>query len=69
MTAPAQLRAMARAWRALPERDRAIFAAVRFEALDYVAAAERHGCTVNDVEQTITRVLVVLDEAASQHEA
>lgn len=58
MIAPAQLRAMARAWRALPERDRAIFAAVRFDALDYVAAAQRHACTVDDVEQTIARVLI-----------
>ena len=68
MTAPAQLMAMAHTWRALPERDRAIFAAVRFEALDYVQAARRYGCTVDAVEQTITRVLVALDEAASQHE-
>jgi DNA-directed RNA polymerase specialized sigma24 family protein len=65
MIAPAQLRVMARTWRALPECDRAIFAAVRFEALDYVAAAERHGCTVDDVEQTIARVLVAFDRAAS----
>lgn len=63
MIAPAQLRAMAQAWRALPERDRAIFAAVRFEALNYVAAAERHGCTVDDVEQTIARVLIAFDRA------
>jgi DNA-directed RNA polymerase specialized sigma24 family protein len=63
MTAPAQLRAMARAWRALPERDRAIFAAVRFEELDYVATAKRHGCTVDDVEQTIARVLVAFNRA------
>ncbi len=68
MIAPAQLRAMARTWRALPERERAIFAAVRFEALDYVQAARRYGCTIDDVEHTITRVLVALDEAASQHE-
>lgn len=63
MIAPAHFRAMARAWRALPERDRAIFAAVRFEELDYVGVAERHGCTVDDVEQTIARVLVAFDRA------
>ena len=68
MTAPAQLRTMARAWRALPERDRAIFAAVRFEALDYVQAARRYGCTIDDVERAIAHVLVALDEAANQDE-
>jgi DNA-directed RNA polymerase specialized sigma24 family protein len=65
MTRLAQLRAMARAWRALPERDRVIFAAVRLEALDYGAVAQRHGCTVDNVERTIARVLVALGQAAS----
>jgi DNA-directed RNA polymerase specialized sigma24 family protein len=63
MTRPAELQAMARAWRALPERDRAIFGAVRFEGLDYVETARRHDCTVEQVERTIARVLVALDQA------
>lgn len=58
------LRRMRRAFRALPERDRAIFASVRFDDLDYVQAAARHDCSVGEVEQTIVRVLVALDRAA-----
>jgi DNA-directed RNA polymerase specialized sigma24 family protein len=65
MNEAAQLRRMARAWRALPDRDRAIFGAVRFEGLDYLQAAERCGCTVGEVEQTIARVLVALDRGVS----
>jgi len=59
------LRRMRRAFRALPERDRAIFGSVRFDDLDYVQAAERHDCSVEEVEQTIVRVLVALDRAAT----
>jgi DNA-directed RNA polymerase specialized sigma24 family protein len=54
---------MRAAFRTLPERDRAIFGSVRFDGLDYVRTAERHGCTVAEVEQTIARVLIVLDRA------
>lgn len=54
---------MRRAFRTLPERDRAIFGSVRFDDLDYVQAAELHGCSVEDVEQTIARVLIALDRA------
>ena len=59
------LRRMRRAFRALPERDRAIFGSVRFDDLDYVETARRHGCSVEEVEQTIVRVLVALDRAAT----
>lgn len=59
------LRRMRRAFQALPERDRAIFGSVRFEDLDYVQAAGRHDCSVEEVEQTIVRVLVALDRAAT----
>jgi DNA-directed RNA polymerase specialized sigma24 family protein len=59
------LRRMRRAFRALPERDRAIFGSVRFEDLDYVETARRHGCSVEEVEETIARVLVALDRAAT----
>ncbi|WP_448662058.1 sigma factor-like helix-turn-helix DNA-binding protein [Sphingomonas sp. CJ20] len=59
-----RLRRMRRAFRALPERDRAIFGSVRFDDLDYVETAERHGCTVAEVEETITRVIIALDRAA-----
>ena len=38
------MRRMRRAFRALPERDRAIFGSVRFDNLDYDEAAELHGC-------------------------
>ncbi|MEN3748369.1 sigma-70 region 4 domain-containing protein [Sphingomonas sp. HF-S3] len=58
-----RLRRMRRAFRALPERDRAIFGSVRFDDLDYVQAAKLHGCSVGDVEQTIARVLIALDRA------
>jgi DNA-directed RNA polymerase specialized sigma24 family protein len=65
MNEAAQLRLMAKAWRALPERDRAIFGAVRFEDLDYIQTAERIGCTVLEVEQTIARVLVAFERAVN----
>ncbi len=58
-----RLRRMRRAFRALPERDRAIFGSVRFDDLDYIEAARRHGCTVAEVEETITRVIIALDRA------
>jgi DNA-directed RNA polymerase specialized sigma24 family protein len=56
-----ELRRMRRAFRALPEHDRAIFASVRFDDLDYVEAAERHGCSVEEVERVVMRVLLALD--------
>jgi DNA-directed RNA polymerase specialized sigma24 family protein len=58
-----RLRRMHRAFRAMPERDRAIFGSVRFDDLDYIETAQRHGCTVEEVEQTIARVLIVLGRA------
>ncbi len=58
-----RLRRMRRAFRALPERDRAIFGSVRFDELDYIETAERHGCTVEEVEQTVARVLIALGRA------
>jgi DNA-directed RNA polymerase specialized sigma24 family protein len=60
-----QLRRMRRAFRSLPEWDRAIFGSVRFDDLDYVETARRHDCSVEEVEQTIARVLVALDRAAT----
>ncbi len=63
MTPDRQFQARLRAWNALPDRDRAIFASVRIDALDYDEAARRHGCTAQDVEQVIVRVLVGLMEA------
>lgn len=63
MTPDRQFRARLRAWNALPQGDRAIFASVRIDGLDYDEAARRHGCTTNDVEQVIVRVLVALVEA------
>ena len=60
-----ELRRMRRSFRQLPERDRAIFGSVRFDDLDYVQAAERHGCSVDEVERTLARVLVALDRAAT----
>lgn len=63
MTRPAELQRMACAWRALPERDRLIFGAVRFEGLDYVETARRHGCAVEQVERAVARVLAALDQA------
>ena len=58
-----RLRRMRRAFRALPERDRAIFGSVRFDDCDYVETAELHGCTVAEVEQTVARVLIALGRA------
>lgn len=58
-----RLRRMRRAFRALPAHDRAIFRSVRLEDLSYAQAAERHGCSIADVEQAIARVLVALDRA------
>ncbi|WP_242119739.1 sigma-70 region 4 domain-containing protein [Sphingomonas lacusdianchii] len=63
MTRDLQFQARWRAWNALPARDRAIFASVRIAGLDYDEAASRHGCTAQDVEQVIVRVLVALMEA------
>lgn len=63
MTRDRQFQARLRAWNALPVRDRAIFASVRIDALDYDEAARRHGCTANDVEQVIVRVLLALMDA------
>ncbi|MGN7998019.1 sigma factor-like helix-turn-helix DNA-binding protein [Sphingomonas sp. 22176] len=59
-----RLRRMRRAFRALPERDQAIFGSVRFDDCDYIETARRHGCTVAEVEQTVARVLIALDLAA-----
>jgi len=56
-----EMQRMRRAFRALPEQDRAIFGSVRFDDLDYVSAAELHSCSVEEVEQTIARVLIALD--------
>ncbi|WP_448662830.1 sigma factor-like helix-turn-helix DNA-binding protein [Sphingomonas sp. CJ20] len=56
-----EIRRIRRTFRALPERDRAIFGSVRFDDLDYVAAAALHGCSVEEVEQTVARVLIALD--------
>jgi DNA-directed RNA polymerase specialized sigma24 family protein len=59
-----RLRRMRRAFRALPERDRAIFGSVRFDDLDYIETAKRHGGTVAEVEETVARVIIALDRAA-----
>ena len=59
------LRRMRRAFRALPEGDRAIFGSVRFDDLDYVTTARLHGCSAEEVEQTIARVLIAPDRAAT----
>jgi DNA-directed RNA polymerase specialized sigma24 family protein len=59
-----ELRRMRRAFRELPEQDRAIFGSVRFDDLTYVEAAARHGCGVQEVECTVARVLLALDRAA-----
>ncbi|KRC81293.1 hypothetical protein [Sphingomonas sp. Root241] len=56
-----KMRRMRRAFRALPEHDRAIFGSVRFDNLDCVEAAERHGCGVEEVERVVARVLLALD--------
>ncbi|KTT73691.1 sigma factor-like helix-turn-helix DNA-binding protein [Sphingomonas sanguinis] len=52
-----------RVWNALPLRDRQIFASVRIDGLDYDEAARRHGCTAQDVEHVIVRVLIALIDA------
>ncbi|AJP73707.1 sigma factor-like helix-turn-helix DNA-binding protein [Sphingomonas hengshuiensis] len=58
-----RLRRMRRAFRAMPERDRAIFGSVRFDDRNYVETAELHGCTGEEVEHTIARVLIALGRA------
>ncbi|OAN63921.1 hypothetical protein [Sphingomonas sp. TDK1] len=58
-----RLRRMRRAFRALFERDRAIFGSVRFDELDYIETAELHGCTVDEVTKTVARVLIALGRA------
>lgn len=60
-----EMRRMRRAFRALPEHDRAIFGSVRFDSLDYVEAAERHGCSVEEVERVVVRVLLALDASVT----
>ena len=59
-----RLRRMRRAFRALPERDQAIFGSVRFDDCDYIETARRYGCTVAEVEETVARVIIALDRAA-----
>ena len=61
-----EMRRMRRAFLALPELDRAIFGSVRFDDLDYVEAAERHGCSVEEVERVVVRVLLALDGSATK---
>ncbi len=63
MTRDRQFRARWRAWNALPPGDRAIFASVRIDGLDYDEVARRHGCTARDVERVIVRVLIALTDA------
>ena len=63
MTWDRQFQARLRAWSALPPGDRAIFASVRVDGLEYDEAARRHGCAAQDVKQVIVRVLVALMEA------
>jgi DNA-directed RNA polymerase specialized sigma24 family protein len=63
-----EMRQMRRAFRALPEHDRAIFGSVRFDNLDYVEAAERHGCSVEEVERVVVRVLIALDAGATNRQ-
>jgi DNA-directed RNA polymerase specialized sigma24 family protein len=63
MTRDHQFQARWRAWNALPARDHAIFASVRIDGLDYDEAASRQGCTAQDVEQVIVRVLIALMDA------
>lgn len=55
-----EMRRMRRAFGALPEHDRAIFGSVRFDGLSYVEAAERHGCSVEEVEGCVARALLAL---------
>jgi len=64
-----ELRRMRRAYRQLPDSHRAIFGSVRLADLDYVQTAELHGCSVEEVERTIARVLVALDRAAKGRRA
>jgi len=61
-----QMRRMRRAFRALPEHDRTIFGSVRFDNLDYFEAAKRHGCSVEEVERVVVRVLLALDAGATK---
>ena len=63
MTRDRQFQVRLRAWNALPRVDRVIFVSVRINGLDYDEAARRHGCTAQDAEQVIVRVLVALIEA------
>lgn len=63
MTRDRQFQARWRAWNALPLHDRAIFASVRIDGLDYEEAARRHGCTAHDAEQVVVRVIVALMDA------
>ncbi|ATY32967.1 sigma factor-like helix-turn-helix DNA-binding protein [Sphingomonas psychrotolerans] len=55
-----EMRRMRRVFRALSERDRAIFGSVRFDDLSYAEAAERHGCSVEEVEGSVANVLLAL---------
>ena len=55
-----RLRRMRRIFRALPDRDREIFASVRFDDLSYEETAKLHGCSVEDVIQSLARTLTAL---------
>jgi len=63
MTRDHHFQARLRAWNALPDRDRVIFASVRIDGLDYDEAARCHGCMAHDVEDVVARVLIALMEA------
>ena len=63
MTRDHHFQARLRAWNALPPGERAIFASVRIDGLDYDEAARRHGCTAQDVEHVIVRVVIALMDA------
>ncbi len=61
---PKLVHRMAAALRRLPERQRAIFLAVRHDRATYAELASRYGISIADVEREFARALVALADAA-----
>jgi DNA-directed RNA polymerase specialized sigma24 family protein len=56
-----------RGLRRMTERQRAIFAAVRFEGASYAELAERHGITVDEVQAELGKAISRLARAVHGH--
>ncbi|WP_022678033.1 sigma factor-like helix-turn-helix DNA-binding protein [Novosphingobium sp. B-7] len=56
-----------RGLRRMTKRQRAIFAAVRFEGASYAELAERHGISADQVQAELAKALSILTRAVYGH--